>query len=341
MERNRRARRARVLALVAVLAFVAVGCIPASTDAKVTGFANGGVSPGLWHSLGANGTNLWGDCGWSRTTASNTLGALWVEPGQGPIWMEILPSDLRVRTSNCWPFWQEPGPFARRFATPGTAVRSGLLQGRLRGRTWHLRRAGRGRLPLEALVEFPRRTRRRDRVPSRPRTSPADDDPRRRRRLPVGALRHLDEGQLTPVTHGQGRTADPAHTVRAHNDAPNVHRRASAGRSERHITRVESRPWSATNLRVVEGGGSAACGRLVPTLTAVRWGGWVGPARTGREAAEAGEPLQRGIHEGVLLDDSKGAGRAARRRDRQFRRRGQGGGPPRRGGPVLHGHRCG
>jgi hypothetical protein len=38
---------------------------------------------------------------------------------QGPVWAEIAPTDHEFVTSGCFPFWQEPGPFAKPLHTPG------------------------------------------------------------------------------------------------------------------------------------------------------------------------------------------------------------------------------
>jgi hypothetical protein len=127
MDSSRRARCAWILALVAVFAFMAVGCIPAGTY-TVSSFGAGGVPPGLYHSLGP--AKVGGAC--------DGLTSLWY-PGsptvpsylfslQGPAWVEISPQDPSFQTEGCFPFWQEPGPFARPLATPGQPFGPGTFK---------------------------------------------------------------------------------------------------------------------------------------------------------------------------------------------------------------------
>jgi hypothetical protein len=112
-----RARRGWLVVLVALVSLAAAGCIPPGTH-TVSSFGAGGVSPGLWRSLGGgeepgpfpfSGGCTWGTPGHYRGGGSG-----------GPVYAEIRSTDSEIWVSGrCAPFWQVPGPFARPLATPG------------------------------------------------------------------------------------------------------------------------------------------------------------------------------------------------------------------------------
>src|SRR4051812_30427613 len=111
------ARRRCAVALVA-FGLLAAGCIPEGTH-TVSSFGAGGMSPGLWRSLGTNpgrARAFPAGCGWGtgQRPHASSLG------DGGPIYAEIRPADSEIWVSDqCLPFWQEPGPFAKPLATPG------------------------------------------------------------------------------------------------------------------------------------------------------------------------------------------------------------------------------
>lgn len=99
---------------LAALGLLAAGCIPAGTH-TVSSFGAGGVSPGLWRSLGGDG------CYWARLAnfSGGVDSIIANHLGKGPTYVQIEASDAGFEQSRCVPFWQEPGPFAKPLATPG------------------------------------------------------------------------------------------------------------------------------------------------------------------------------------------------------------------------------
>ena len=82
----------------------------------MSSFGAGGVSPGLYHSLGAGNA----PCEWSREGQPGESGGATVfTPHLGPIWAQIHATDTKFENRGCLTFWQEPGPWAKQLTTPG------------------------------------------------------------------------------------------------------------------------------------------------------------------------------------------------------------------------------
>jgi hypothetical protein len=116
-----RSRTIRALAVIVTCAWLAAGCIPAGTH-SVSSFGAGGVSPGVWHSLGP--VRPGAPCHW-HTGSVVDLVLPQVLSDEGPVWLEIAASDRELTTDGCFPFWQEPGPFARSLHEPGASFGPG------------------------------------------------------------------------------------------------------------------------------------------------------------------------------------------------------------------------
>ena len=114
---------------VAAVGLIAAGCIPAGTHA-VSSFGAGGVSRGLYRTLGSNSPRA-STCNWDRRDSQGTvLGQRRFDPVPGaglsatltgPLYAEILPSDASFSSVGCVTFWKVPSPWSKPLATPGQA----------------------------------------------------------------------------------------------------------------------------------------------------------------------------------------------------------------------------
>ena len=92
--------------------------------------------PGLWHTLGPGPVqpNPVPNCTWQRTnaltnlTASNSLGvgtSSDTAHGGGPMYAEILPTDVGFVTHGCQDWVQADGPLDQHLASPGGPIGTG------------------------------------------------------------------------------------------------------------------------------------------------------------------------------------------------------------------------
>ena len=75
------------------------------------------MPPGLWRSLGGS------QCSWARVGGSTVTGTS--THTNGPQYVQIQGSDVGLTVDQCLPFWQDPGPFARPLAQPGSPFGDG------------------------------------------------------------------------------------------------------------------------------------------------------------------------------------------------------------------------
>jgi len=113
-------RRWRVASLVVFFGLFAVGCIPSGTH-PITSFGDGGVSQGLYRSLGKTADA--DTCVWSQGYPSQTPRG-GGESTDGPVYMEIV-NAFEVEISGCITFWKVPSPWDRPLATPGQPFGNG------------------------------------------------------------------------------------------------------------------------------------------------------------------------------------------------------------------------
>jgi len=113
-------RRLGLAMVVAAFGLVAAGCIPSGTH-PISSFGAGGVSPGLYRSLGK--TAAADACVWSQGVPAQTPRG-GGGSADGPVYMEIV-STTDVEISGCITFWKVPGPWDRPLATPGQPFGNG------------------------------------------------------------------------------------------------------------------------------------------------------------------------------------------------------------------------
>jgi hypothetical protein len=109
MSRSGRPARGWLAVMVAVFGLLA-GCIPQGNH-TVSSFGAGGISPGLWRTLGGD------TCSWARREANGTALSQGLAH-TGPRSVQVDPSDGSFEQQGCLPFWQQPGPFATPLRDP-------------------------------------------------------------------------------------------------------------------------------------------------------------------------------------------------------------------------------
>jgi Glycosyl hydrolases family 43 len=115
--RPRFARVARVVAVVAVCTVALAGCFGNGVHRVGSPLTSQQMPPGLWRSLGGS------ECSWARVGGSAVTGTS--THTNGPQYVQIDGSDAGLTVDKCLPFWQDPGPFARPLAQPGSPFGDG------------------------------------------------------------------------------------------------------------------------------------------------------------------------------------------------------------------------
>ena len=116
-------RRRRAATLVAAFALFAVGCIPAGSH-TVSSFGAGGVSPGLYRSLGKTADSE--NCTWTQSPQSFGTPFLGGGSSDGPVYMELTGlGNGYLTVTGCITFWKVPSPWDRPLATPGQPFGNG------------------------------------------------------------------------------------------------------------------------------------------------------------------------------------------------------------------------
>jgi heat shock protein HslJ len=82
------------------------GCIPPGAH-TVSSFGAGGISPGLWRTLGGTPS-----CLWFRRAPGGGIIAAGLSSG-GPRYVQVLSTDGEFDQYNCVTFWGQPGPFSK------------------------------------------------------------------------------------------------------------------------------------------------------------------------------------------------------------------------------------
>jgi hypothetical protein len=97
---------------LAIASLVLTACFGPGLHSVGTPLTSTQMPPGLWRSLGGN------DCTWARVRATGVAGRN--IRTKGPQYMQVDVGDKGTAIGNCFPFWQQPGPFAKPFAQPGS-----------------------------------------------------------------------------------------------------------------------------------------------------------------------------------------------------------------------------
>ena len=119
-QRRRRGRGRYGLVVGIVLSALALsGCFGPGYYSVGHPLTSRQLPPGLWRSLGGDG------CSWTRVQPGSPSSAGTNTHTRGPQYVHIAPSDKGFVTSNCFPFWQEPGVYARPVTTPGSPFGDG------------------------------------------------------------------------------------------------------------------------------------------------------------------------------------------------------------------------
>ena len=119
-QRRRRGRGRYGLVVGIVLSALALsGCFGPGYYSVGHPLTSRQLPPGLWRSLGGDG------CSWTRVQPGSPSSAGTSTHTRGPQYVHIAPSDKGFVTSNCFPFWQEPGVYARPVTTPGSPFGDG------------------------------------------------------------------------------------------------------------------------------------------------------------------------------------------------------------------------
>lgn len=116
---TRHRRRHLLLIGVALSAVALSGCFGPGLHPVGNPLTSTQMPPGLWRSLGGSG------CQWSRIQNGAPAIAGKSTHDNGPQYAQIAASDIGFASSNCLPFWQHPGPFARPLAQPGSPFGDG------------------------------------------------------------------------------------------------------------------------------------------------------------------------------------------------------------------------
>ncbi len=107
-------RRGWLIGVVVGVAVLAAGCIPQGTH-TVSSFGAGGISPGLWRTLGGN------PCQWTRRATGGSVIAADVSVG-GPRYVQVEASDGSFTQQGCVTFWSQPGPFSKALHDPSNRL---------------------------------------------------------------------------------------------------------------------------------------------------------------------------------------------------------------------------
>jgi hypothetical protein len=97
---------------LALGSLVLTACFGNGFHAVGTPLTHDQMPPGLWRSLGGDG------CSWARVRAHGVLAGHNIRTS-GPQYMQVETGDVGTAVSNCFPFWQQPGGFARPLVQPG------------------------------------------------------------------------------------------------------------------------------------------------------------------------------------------------------------------------------
>ena len=113
----------RAAMLVGAFALFAVGCIPAGSH-TVSSFGAGGVSPGLYRSLGKTADSE--NCTWRQSFESFGTPFFTGGSSDGPVYMELTGGgNVYLTVTGCITFWKVPSPWDRPLATPGQPFGNG------------------------------------------------------------------------------------------------------------------------------------------------------------------------------------------------------------------------
>jgi Glycosyl hydrolases family 43 len=92
---------------------VLTACFGTGFHAVGTPLTSTQMPPGLWRSLGGDG------CTWARVAAGGVTTGRNIRTA-GPQYMQVEPGDVGTAIGSCFPFWQQPGGFARPLVQPGS-----------------------------------------------------------------------------------------------------------------------------------------------------------------------------------------------------------------------------
>src|SRR5215218_7099010 len=118
---RRRSGSRRVTMAVAIVAAAVVlsGCFGQGIYSVRSPLTAASMPAGLWRSLGGS------DCTWLRVDGASGAVVGRNVRTNGPQYMQLEASDKGAAIGNCFPFWQQPGGFARPAVQPGSAFGDG------------------------------------------------------------------------------------------------------------------------------------------------------------------------------------------------------------------------